>query len=279
MSAGRVKEAELGLERLLQSGSPLQGSAMLHGVSLLSETAAAHQGSLKSSTCDSLGGGRNGQGGASSGGAKSADRAEGGQLGRHAELSGKVRSSAAVVEPSFEAVVRQELARVWKDLAVLAVEPSRTPLLCLTGVWFTLSFGYYGLATWITVLFGAIGFSNPYGSSFFYAAANLPGNVAAFALLDRVGRRPLLAGSMASAAVFSLAFAFAVERPEGQASLILAAAMLFNAACTCAWNSINCLSTEAFPTAARATALGLLAAVRCSGGFQKIFFAKSNCLN
>lgn len=56
------------------------------------------------------------------------------------------------------------------------------PILRVTTVslllsWFCLSFGSYGLATWITVLFKRIGLSDPFANAFIYAAANLPGNL------------------------------------------------------------------------------------------------------
>jgi putative MFS transporter len=42
-------------------------------------------------------------------------------------------------------------------------------------------------------------------------------------------------------------------------------------ACTGAWNTINCLSTELFPTAVRATALGVLAAAGRLGSIAAQF--------
>lgn len=42
---------------------------------------------------------------------------------------------------------------------------------------FCLSFGSYGLSTWIAKLFQAVGLSNPFANAFLFAGANLPGNV------------------------------------------------------------------------------------------------------
>jgi hypothetical protein len=130
----------------------------------------------------------------------------------------------------------------------------RRPFLSLCGVWVALSFGYYGLATWITVLFEACGLTNVYASAFLYCAAQLPGNLAVFLLVDRVGRRPLLLAAMLSAAAAALLFAWvsdpatsaaaaAVDDDDRAASrsalLVVGAAMLFNAACTAAWDVVN----------------------------------------
>lgn len=42
---------------------------------------------------------------------------------------------------------------------------------------YCLSFGSYGLSTWITKLFQAVGLSNPFANAFMFAGANLPGNL------------------------------------------------------------------------------------------------------
>ncbi len=39
------------------------------------------------------------------------------------------------------------------------------------------------------MLFGNIGLTDVYASAFIYAAANLPGNAAAYLLVDRIGRK------------------------------------------------------------------------------------------
>lgn len=56
----------------------------------------------------------------------------------------------------------------------------------LVAVWFTLSYGTYGVATWNNQLFADIGLSNPYLCSFIYALSNLPGNVGSILLVERV---------------------------------------------------------------------------------------------
>lgn len=56
-----------------------------------------------------------------------------------------------------------------------------TALLMMTG--YCLSFGSYGLSTWITKLFQSVGMSNPFANAFLFAGANLPGNVVRYGLL------------------------------------------------------------------------------------------------
>lgn len=61
--------------------------------------------------------------------------------------------------------------------------------LTLVVVWFTLSFGSYGVSTWNNVLFADVGLSNPYLCSFIYCVASLPGNAASILLVERVRTR------------------------------------------------------------------------------------------
>ncbi len=88
------------------------------------------------------------------------------------------------------------------------------------------------------------------------AASNLPGNLLSALLMDRVGRKGILTGSLFAACAAAIGFRYATT----EATVVLAACLL-NAVSTCSWNSLDCLSTESFPTGLRTTALGLLAAM------------------
>jgi MFS family permease len=126
----------------------------------------------------------------------------------------------------------------------------------LIAIWFTLSFGWYGLILWIPELFEKQNFSlDVYEDAFFVPAANLPGNIAAALLMDRVGRKNLLGGSMLVACGMALVFALSKT-----ATLTVIAACLLNAVSIGAWNALDCLSTESFPTSLRNGAMGVLAA-------------------
>jgi MFS transporter, VNT family, synaptic vesicle glycoprotein 2 len=58
----------------------------------------------------------------------------------------------------------QGIAWLKRDGKLIITKPHRRPFVALLGIWFALSFGYYGLATWITVLFDDIGLSNVYSA-------------------------------------------------------------------------------------------------------------------
>jgi len=62
----------------------------------------------------------------------------------------------------------------------------RRSMIVLVVVWFTLSYGSYGVATWNNQLFADVGLSNPYLCSFIYSISTLPGNVGSIFLVERV---------------------------------------------------------------------------------------------
>ena len=138
----------------------------------------------------------------------------------------------------------------------------RRALLALMLTWFGLSFGYYGLATWVTLLLRQSGIHDEYAVAILYAAATLPGSVASFALIDRLGRRWLLIGSMALSAAASLGLAVVelVRRPgtSPNNAAVVGLALAFNACATAGWNALDAISAEAFDVDVRATTLGIL---------------------
>jgi MFS family permease len=128
--------------------------------------------------------------------------------------------------------------------------------ICMLVVWLILSLAWYGLGVWLPTLYKSQDVTlSVYADAFISAAASVPGNAAASLLLDRVPRRQLLASTLAGAAACVLALALA----RGEAAIV-GLASTNNAISALAWNAVNVLSTEAFPTATRSTAMGMLSA-------------------
>jgi len=139
--------------------------------------------------------------------------------------------------------------------ALLAPELRRSTLL-LSAIWFALSFGWYGLILWVPTLFCEAKVNlDAYQDAFIVNAANLPGNVVSALLMDRLGRKGVLVGSLLASCASAVAFSFA----RTEATVLLASCSL-NAMSTCSWNALDCLSTETFPTGLRTSAMGVLAA-------------------
>lgn len=63
---------------------------------------------------------------------------------------------------------------------------------------------------------------------------------------------------------------FALGSGSG-AGLVVSAACLFNAFSTCGWNALGVVSTEAFPTAARVSGMGLVSAAGRLGSITAQF--------
>ena len=164
----------------------------------------------------------------------------------------------------------------WRDLPWTAMyeifqrDQLRTTL-SLQAIWFALSFGSYGILTWINTLFEEIHLENPYFNAMLFALANLPGNIGSALLVDRIGRRNVLFGSAMGGALSLLGFAFVTRNQGSNESSsshtrhdetvgIVVAACLFQAFVAMAWNTIDTLSSELFPTTVRSTGMGVCAA-------------------
>jgi len=124
-------------------------------------------------------------------------------------------------------------------------------------IWTTLCFGSYGISTWIYTLFETVHLKNLYINALLFNLANLPANILTALLLDRLGRRNLLFVCAFTAAACLLVFAyFASVHPASTLGIVLSACF-YQAFVTAAWNTINALTSERFPTLVRSTGLGV----------------------
>lgn len=151
--------------------------------------------------------------------------------------------------------VRSESILVENATVLLTGAVGRNTML-LALVWFTLSFGSYGLSAWISTLYDDLGMANAYADAFIYSLATLPGNLLTIAFIDSVGRKRMLSGGMILAAISVVGFAV----DSSDVVVVLLSSSLFNCFSTMGWNALDCLTCECFPTRVRTTAMGLLAA-------------------
>ncbi len=138
---------------------------------------------------------------------------------------------------------------------------SRT--LSLLVVWFALSFGYYGVFTWLRPIFVGQGIAvlGTYWFLVVLALAQLPGYALAALSLDRLGRKPTLALFLGVSAVSSMVFAFSTTP-----AVVIVASLLLSASLLGAWGALYAATPEFYPTEVRATGTGVMGAAARAGG-------------
>ena len=130
-------------------------------------------------------------------------------------------------------------------------------------VWFTVVFSYYGMFLWLPSVMVLKGFSmiKSFGYVLIMTLAQLPGYFSAAWLIERVGRKFVLATYLIGTAISAFVFGSAETLPM----LLTFGALLsfFNLG---AWGALYAYSPEQYPTAIRATGSGMAAAVGRVGG-------------
>ncbi|KAK2164521.1 hypothetical protein LSH36_62g00013 [Paralvinella palmiformis] len=163
---------------------------------------------------------------------------------------------------------------------LLMKPPLLTNMSIMIIIFFTLSFGYYGLFMWFPELFQRIEkyggsachpgsklrvnstvdpctvSSDLYFKGFLTAVSNLPGNIFTILFIDRLGRTPLLASSMMLSGL-SVFFIWFLKTEVH--SLIMAC--VFSGISVVGFNALDVLCAEIFPTHSRSTASGILTGI------------------
>ncbi|MHA6259888.1 MFS transporter [Sporosarcina sp. CAU 1771] len=130
-------------------------------------------------------------------------------------------------------------------------------------VWFTVVFSYYGMFLWLPSVMVLKGFTmiKSFGYVLLMTLAQLPGYFSAAWLIERAGRKFVLATYMLGTATSAYLFGNADTLPM----LLLFGALLsfFNLG---AWGALYAYSPEQYPTSIRATGAGMAAAIGRIGG-------------
>lgn len=200
--------------------------------------------------------------------------------------SSSITASVRRRRPSLTTAATEALLilhTAWHDFvisaSVLYTPQLRTTTLPLQLVWFGLSFGSYGLLTWINTLFFQVHLQNVYFNALLFSASNLPGNLASAYLMDRTGRARLLTGSLLLASLSLVAFAYvaatgtrngdnnnndddddASSISRSTTAWIVGSSCAFQCFTVAAWNTIDVVTSELFPTTVRSTGMGVCAA-------------------
>ncbi|KAM3870136.1 synaptic vesicle glycoprotein 2C [Diretmus argenteus] len=157
--------------------------------------------------------------------------------------------------------------------------PLRSRSISLVIIFYCISFGYYGLWMWFPELFKrsedggspCANVSRPapppnqscdpvktevYMEGFIVAASNLPGNIFTILMMDNTGGKALLSCSLLLSSVS--VFLIYVVQTKAQ-SLVLSC--VFSGVSVIAWNALDVIGTELYPTHLRSSALGFFTGV------------------
>ncbi|XP_022611617.1 synaptic vesicle glycoprotein 2C-like isoform X1 [Seriola dumerili] len=177
--------------------------------------------------------------------------------------------------------------------------PLKSRSIALLIIFYCISFGYYGLWMWFPELFARVedggspcaNVSLPsalhnqscypvktavYMEGFAIAASNLPGNIFTILRMDSTGGKALLSFSLVLSGL-SVFFIYVVQTKTQ--SLVLSC--VFSGVSVIAWNSLDVLGTELYPTQLRSSALGFFTGVgRVAAIMGNVVFGKlvdTNC--
>ncbi|XP_040893888.1 synaptic vesicle glycoprotein 2B [Toxotes jaculatrix] len=198
---------------------------------------------------------------------------------------------------------RERLASILKKGLVPIKQMFKGPLksrsIALLIIFYCISFSYYGLWMWLPELFSRVeaggspcanvSLPSPlhnqscypvktavYMEGFITAASNLPGNIFTILMMDSTGGKALLSCSLV---VSSLSvFLIYVVQTKAQ-SVVLSC--VFSGVSVIAWNALDVVGTELYPTQLRSSALGFFTGVgRVAAIMGNVVFGKlvdSNC--
>jgi MFS family permease len=167
-----------------------------------------------------------------------------------------IASATATRSPGFVSRQVASLRRTARTLASLWKPPHLRTTFLLTITWFSLSFGYYGLTIWTPEYLKSRGVESKddlYKSSFLVAISQLPGNVIATLLMDRVGRGKILAAAMAASACCTVGIAFIKDGAQ-----VVALMCIFSGVSIAGWNALDIVSAELYPCSVRSAGFGAL---------------------
>ncbi|XP_053711281.1 solute carrier family 22 member 7-like [Synchiropus splendidus] len=115
-------------------------------------------------------------------------------------------------------------------------------------VWFCVATAFYGIS------FNIRGFGlNIYLTHFTYAAVEIPGKVVVFFLLDRIGRRSTMVGSLL---LVGICFGINILVQEDQSVVRTAVASIGKAFCSSSYATIPLYISELYPTVVRQNGMG-----------------------
>ncbi len=162
-----------------------------------------------------------------------------------------MQPDASIAQPVATAESRQGIAE-----RILGFRPQGYQY-AVFAIWFFLSFAYYGVFIWLPSILAKLGYSSIEQYTFFFLSAvfQFPGYFAAAYLVEKVGRKPLLAVYLAACAALTLLYSFAHDNVS-----ILISLFALSFFCLGGWGALYAYTPELFPTSARSFGVGISSA-------------------
>ncbi|MEH6435900.1 MFS transporter [Massilia sp. DD77] len=154
-------------------------------------------------------------------------------------------------------------APVRQGLAALFSPALRRRSLSLFLAWGLISISYYGVFVYLPVKFGAEGFGFMRGQAFLIllALVQLPGFALSAYGVERWGRKPTLVGFLLLSAAGCMLYSGGSTAP-----LVVGSTLLMSFALLGTWGALYAFTPEVYPTALRASGMGVAGAVARFGG-------------
>ncbi|MBQ5946752.1 MFS transporter [Massilia sp. ST3] len=152
---------------------------------------------------------------------------------------------------------------VRQGLAALFSPALRRRSLSLFLAWGLISISYYGVFVYLPVKFGAEGFGFMRGQEFLIllALVQLPGFALSAYGVERWGRKPTLVGFLLLSAAGCMLYSGGSTAP-----LVVGSTLLMSFALLGTWGALYAFTPEVYPTALRASGMGVAGAVARFGG-------------
>ncbi len=172
---------------------------------------------------------------------------------RKMELQAGVENALITTAPGLEQEKKSKVSfsELWSKQYL-----RRTIVLWI--LWLGINFGYYGFVLWTPTLLVGKGFSLVKGFEFtlIMCIAQLPGYYSSAYLIERIGRKAVLAVYLAGTAVASYLFGHG----ESVNSILLSGCLLYFFSLG-AWGAVYAYTPEVYPTRVRGSGTGWAAAV------------------
>jgi putative MFS transporter len=183
--------------------------------------------------------------------------------GRRQDAEALSRQLAARYGGNMDLPLQERVRRasILTDLRELWSPRFRRRSALLWAVWFVMIGAFQGPGLWLPTLLAAAGVQRAADASLLIAWVTLPPTIVATLLIDRIGRKPVMVGSLVMASAGAAGLAVAQTGPW----LIVSGAVL-DGGILAAWPVILAYAAELYPTRIRATAIGWASAAGRTAG-------------